>query len=76
MSNSPASEYMHTLMTHAAAAGIGNMDNARALFERALTAATPEGAPRLWNRFLGFEHEHGSLPAALAIQVPACVTIQ
>lgn len=44
------------------------MDNARALFERALTAATPGGAPRLWDRFLAFEYEHGSLPAALAVQ--------
>ena len=55
--------------TATAAAGIGNMDNARALFERALTAATPGGGPRLWDRFLAFEHEHGSLAAALAIQV-------
>ena len=46
------------------------MDNARALFERALTAATAEGAPQLWDRFLAFEYEHGSLPAALAVQVP------
>ncbi len=45
------------------------MDNARALFERALTAATPEGAPRLWDAFLAFEHEHGSLDAVLAVQV-------
>lgn len=45
------------------------MDNARALFERALTAATPEGAPKLWDRFLAFEYEHGSLAAALAVQV-------
>lgn len=50
------------------------MDNARALFERALTAATPAGAPRLWDRFLAFEHEHGSLAAALAIQVIAHVS--
>ena len=45
------------------------MDNARALFERALNATSAAAAPKLWDAFLAFEYRHGKLPAALAIQV-------
>lgn len=53
----------------ACATGIGNMDNARALFERALIATPAPAAAKLWDAFLAFEYRHGKLPAALAIQV-------
>ena len=49
------------------------MDNARALFERALTAAPTDEALKLWDRFLAFEYEHGTLSAALAVQARASI---
>lgn len=57
------------LMQSVCPTGIGNMDNARALFERALNATSAAAAPKLWDAFLAFEYRHGKLPAALAIQV-------
>ena len=46
-----------------AAAGLGDLPNARALFERALTDTPPEAAPQLWDAFLRFEHEVGTTAA-------------
>lgn len=44
-------------------AGLGDLANARALFERALTDAPPEAASKLWDAFLQFEYEVGTLAA-------------
>ena len=49
-------------------AGIGNTANARVLFERALPEVPPEKAASLWDRFLRFEADHGTLAAQLTVQ--------
>ena len=49
-------------------AGIGNTDNARVLYERALPEIAPDKAASLWNHFLRFEADHGTLAAQLTVQ--------
>lgn len=43
--------------------GLGDLANARALFERALTDTPADTAPRLWDAFLRFEYEVGTTAA-------------
>jgi hypothetical protein len=49
-------------------AGLGDIHNTRALFERALTATAPEAAHKLWDAYLAFEYDVGSLAAAAAVE--------
>jgi cleavage stimulation factor subunit 3 len=48
--------------------GLGDVANARALFERALTATAPAEAVPLWDAYLAFEQEVGTLQAARAVE--------
>lgn len=49
--------------TRPPATGLGDLANARALFERALTDTPPDTAPQLWDAFLRFEYEVGTMAA-------------
>lgn len=42
-------------------AGLGDIANTRALFERALNATAPEAAAELWDAYLAFEYDVGTL---------------
>lgn len=48
--------------------GLGDLSNARALFERALTDAPSEAALNLWDAFLRFEYEVGTTEAIKAVE--------
>ncbi|PSC73688.1 Suf-domain-containing [Micractinium conductrix] len=48
--------------------GLGDTHNTRALFERALTATAPEAAPPLWDAYVQFEYDVGTLAAAAAVE--------
>ncbi|GAB4817721.1 hypothetical protein N2152v2_004767 [Parachlorella kessleri] len=48
--------------------GLGDLPNARALFERALTDTSPEAAPQLWDAFLRFEYEVGTTAAIQSVE--------
>jgi cleavage stimulation factor subunit 3 len=47
---------------------LGDVANARALFERALTATPTASAAPLWDAYLRFEHQVGTLAAAAAVE--------
>ncbi|EFN59172.1 hypothetical protein CHLNCDRAFT_138056 [Chlorella variabilis] len=47
---------------------LGDIPNTRALFERALTAAAPQAAAQLWDAYVAFEYDVGSLAAAAAVE--------
>ena len=55
-------------LTQGSHAGIGNTDNARVLFERALPEIPAEKGGPLWDHFLRFEADHGTLAAQLTVQ--------
>lgn len=42
-------------------AGLGDIANTRTLYERALNATTPEAAAELWDAYLAFEYDVGTL---------------
>ena len=48
--------------------GLGDIPNTRALFERALGATAPADAAPLWDAYLAFEYDVGSLAAATAVE--------
>ncbi|PRW58683.1 Suf-domain-containing [Chlorella sorokiniana] len=48
--------------------GLGDIANTRALFERALNATAPEAATELWDAYLAFEYDVGTLQAAAAVE--------
>jgi hypothetical protein len=54
--------------THTHPAGLGDIPNTRALFERAVAAAAPADAAPLWDAYLAFEYDVGSLAAAAAVE--------
>lgn len=48
--------------------GLGDVPNTRTLYERALTATAPEVARPLWDAYLAFEYDVGTLAAAAAVE--------
>jgi cleavage stimulation factor subunit 3 len=50
------------------AADVGDVDNARALFERVLTEDANRKSVLLWERYLAFEFEMGDLQSALRLE--------
>ena len=55
-------------------ADVGDVDNARALFERVLTEDANRKSVLLWERYLAFEFEMGDLQSALRLEKRArCV---
>lgn len=48
--------------------GIGDLTNTRSLFERALTAIRPENSSDLWDAYIEFEAESGSLATVLSLE--------
>lgn len=48
--------------------GIGDLANARSLFERALTACNPEESGLLWEGYIAFEAECGTLSTVMALE--------
>lgn len=51
-----------------ALADIGDIDNARALYERVLTEDTNRKSTKLWEHYLAFEFEMGDLQTALRLE--------
>lgn len=49
-------------------AGLGDIPNTRALFERALTATPFDAAAPLWDAYAQLEYDAGSLAAAAAVE--------
>jgi cleavage stimulation factor subunit 3 len=49
-------------------ADVGDVDNARALFERVLTEDANRKSVLLWERYLAFEFEMGDLQSALRLE--------
>lgn len=49
-------------------ADIGDIDNARALYERVLTEETNRKSTKLWEHYLAFEFEMGDLQTALRLE--------
>ena len=47
---------------------IGDIENARALFEGALADENGATNPEMWDAFLQFEHSHGTLSEATALE--------
>ncbi len=48
--------------------GIGDVTNTRSLFERALTATKPESSLDLWDAYIEFESEFGSLATVIFLE--------
>ncbi|KAI3433457.1 hypothetical protein D9Q98_003270 [Chlorella vulgaris] len=48
--------------------GLGDIPNTRALFERAVAATAAESAAPLWDAYVAFEYDVGTLAAAAAVE--------
>ena len=48
--------------------GLGDIANTRALFERALNATAPEAAAELWDAYLAFEYDVGTLQVCSSVE--------
>jgi hypothetical protein len=58
----------HTVPPPFLPADVGDVDNARALFERVLTEDANRKSVLLWERYLAFEFEMGDLQSALRLE--------
>ena len=56
--------------------GIGDLTNTRSLFERALTSINPESSGPLWDIYIEFESECGSLATVLSLESRRRVALQ
>jgi len=63
-----AKDPAYTLAYHRFLIDAGDVDNARALFERTLAEPELLGCGELWRAYAAFEYEQGDLPAALQVE--------